>query len=211
MTIVAIAIPKITDEFHGLDKVSWYSATLFMTNGGFQSSWGKAYRYFPLKMTFVLSIAVFELGSLICAVAPNSTTFIIGRAINGLGAAGIGRGGYTIIAFVAEPHKRPCSRDSSACRSVLLALSGRSSAARSPTRSRGVGVFGSTSPLEGSLPSIILFFFHTPGAVNPVLATWREKELQMDPVGVALVMGAIVSFMLSLQYGRPVHHGTAAS
>lgn len=78
-----------------------------MTNGGFQSSWGKAYKYFDLKAVYLASIVVFELGSLICAVAQNSTTLIVGRAINGLGAAGIGTGAYTIIAFVAEPRKRP--------------------------------------------------------------------------------------------------------
>jgi len=105
-TIVATAIPKITDEFHGLDKVSWYGSAFFMTNGGFQSSWGKAYKYFSLKSTFLASIFVFEVGSLICAVAPNATVLILGRAVAGLGAAGIGTGAYTIIAFVAEPQKR---------------------------------------------------------------------------------------------------------
>lgn len=44
-----------------------------MTLGGFQSTWGKTYRYFPLKTTFLLSVVVFEIGSLICGVAPNST------------------------------------------------------------------------------------------------------------------------------------------
>lgn len=77
-----------------------------MTNGGFQSSWGKAYRYFPLKFTFLTSVFVFELGSLICAVAQDSATLIVGRAINGLGAAGLGTGAYTIIAFIAPPAKR---------------------------------------------------------------------------------------------------------
>jgi MFS family permease len=103
---VATAIPKITDEFKGLDKVSWYGSAFFMVNGGFQSSWGKAYKYFPLKFTFLMAVLVFELGSLVCGVAPNSTTLIFGRAIAGLGAAGLGTGAYTIIAFVARPEKR---------------------------------------------------------------------------------------------------------
>jgi len=37
-TIVATAIPKITDEFKGLDLVSWYGSAFFMTVGGFQST-----------------------------------------------------------------------------------------------------------------------------------------------------------------------------
>uniref|UniRef100_L2GEP0 Efflux pump antibiotic resistance n=1 Tax=Colletotrichum fructicola (strain Nara gc5) TaxID=1213859 RepID=L2GEP0_COLFN len=90
MTIVATAIPKITDEFKGLDQVSWYGAAFFMCVAAFQSTWGKAYKYFPLKWSFLLSIFIFELGSLICAVAPNSVALIVGRAIAGVGAAVIG-------------------------------------------------------------------------------------------------------------------------
>lgn len=38
MTIVATAIPKITDEFKGLDQVSWYGAAFFMCVAAFQST-----------------------------------------------------------------------------------------------------------------------------------------------------------------------------
>ncbi len=37
-TIVATAVPRITDEFKGLDKVGWYGAAFFMTFGGMQST-----------------------------------------------------------------------------------------------------------------------------------------------------------------------------
>ncbi len=84
MTIVATAIPKITDEFHSLDQVGWYGSAFFLTLGAFQSTWGKAYKFFPLKTSFLVSIGIFELGSLICAVAPTSTALIIGRAIAGI-------------------------------------------------------------------------------------------------------------------------------
>ncbi len=40
-------------------------------------------------------------------MAPNPTALIVGRAIAGLGAAGIGSGAYTLIAFAAPPHRRP--------------------------------------------------------------------------------------------------------
>ena len=105
-TIVATAIPKITDQFHSLDDVAWYGSAFFMTLGAFQSLWGKVYKYFPLKISFLVSIFIFEVGSLICAVAQNSTTLIVGRAIAGLGGAGVAPGAYTIVAFAAEPAKR---------------------------------------------------------------------------------------------------------
>lgn len=38
MTIVATAIPKITDQFQRLDQVSWYGSAFFMTVAAFQST-----------------------------------------------------------------------------------------------------------------------------------------------------------------------------
>jgi MFS family permease len=107
MTIIGTAIPKITDEFDGLNMVSWYGSVYFMTFGGFQPASGKFFKYFPLKPSYLGSIFVFIIGSLICAVSKNSVTFVVGRAFAGVGAAGIGTGAFTLIAFVAEPKVRP--------------------------------------------------------------------------------------------------------
>ena len=106
MTIVGTAVPRITDQFHSLDDVGWYGAAFLLAFACFQASWGKVYTYFSIKASYLLSGVIFEVGSLICAVAPNSSALICGRAIAGLGAAGIGVGMYTIIALSVEPQKR---------------------------------------------------------------------------------------------------------
>jgi len=200
-TIVATAIPKITDEFGGLDKVSWYGSAFFMTNGGFQSSWGKAYKYFPLKVTFLLAIAVFEIGSLICALAPNSTVLIVGRAFNGLGASGLGTGAYTIIAFVAEPKKRPAFTGfvgiSYGIAFVVGPLLGGVFAGKVSWR----WCFYVNLPLGGASAVVILLFFRTPDGAKPVRASWKAKLLQMDPLGVIMVMGFLVAFIMALEFG----------
>lgn len=106
-TIVSTAIPRITDDFHSLDDVAWYGSGFFMTTAAFQSMSGKAYKYFSIKLVFLLAVFVFEVGSLICAVAPNSTTLIIGRAIAGVGGAGVTSGCYIIIGISAPPKRVP--------------------------------------------------------------------------------------------------------
>lgn len=52
-----------------------------------------------VKWAFLAAIFVFELGSLICGVAPNSSTLIGGRAIAGCGVAGIFSGALVILSF----------------------------------------------------------------------------------------------------------------
>lgn len=52
-TIVSTAIPTITTEFHSLDQVGWYGSAFFLTIASFQSTWGKAYKYFSIKPAFL--------------------------------------------------------------------------------------------------------------------------------------------------------------
>lgn len=54
-----------------------------------------------VKRVFLCTVALFEVGSLICGIAPNSTTLIVGRAVAGLGSAGIFSGALIIIAVIA--------------------------------------------------------------------------------------------------------------
>lgn len=106
-TILGTAIPKITDDFGGIGDVTWYGAAYFMTFGGLEAAWGKVFKYFDLKYTFIVSIIIFEVGSLLCGVAPNSKALIVGRVIAGIGGAGMSVGGTSIVAFSASPKFRP--------------------------------------------------------------------------------------------------------
>ncbi|KAL8649061.1 MAG: hypothetical protein Q9226_005735 [Calogaya cf. arnoldii] len=83
-TIVAAATPRITDHFKKLEDVGWYGSAYLLTICAFQLAFGKCYSIFSIKAVFLTAIGIFELGSLICGVAPSSNALIIGRAIAGM-------------------------------------------------------------------------------------------------------------------------------
>ena len=92
-TIIATAIPRITDEFNSIQDIGWYGSAYMLTCACFNLISGRIYQLYSTKKVFLLSIVVFEIGSALCGGAPNSPAFIVGRAIAGIGGAFIFSGG----------------------------------------------------------------------------------------------------------------------
>ena len=105
--IIATAIPRITDEFDSLNDVGWYGSAYLITSCTFQLLFGRIYTFYSPKWVFLAAIGLFEVGSALCGAAPNSTALIVGRAIAGLGSAGIFSGAIVIIVYAIPLHKRP--------------------------------------------------------------------------------------------------------
>ncbi len=97
-TIIATAIPKITDHFKSLGDVGWYGSSYLLTTCALQLFFGKLYTFYSIKTVFLVSIFIFEVGSAVCGGAPTSAALIVGRAIAGVGSAGIFSGALIIIA-----------------------------------------------------------------------------------------------------------------
>ncbi|KXX83200.1 putative HC-toxin efflux carrier TOXA [Madurella mycetomatis] len=211
MSIIATAIPRITSEFQSLDQVGWYGSGFLLTLAGFVSLWGKAFRHGSMKWVFLTAVFVFELGSLICGVAPNSTSLIVGRAIQGFGGAGMTSGVYLIVSVSAEQKLVPA---------LLGLLSGIFSVASIVGPLLG-GAFTSRLTwrwcfyinLIIGAPSIffVLFFYKVPAHHKPEQIGWKEFIYTLDLPGVAVVLGGLTCFILALEYGgatRPWNSGT---
>ncbi|KAL7787153.1 putative efflux pump antibiotic resistance protein [Trichoderma ceciliae] len=204
MTIVATSIPAITNQFHGLGDQAWYSAIYLMTSGGFQSTWGKMYQYFPLKISFLGAMAVFEIGSLICGVAPSSAPLIIGRTIAGIGAAGVSSGAYTICAYISEPKKRAAHTGILGAVFGIGSILGPLLGGVFSTESTWRWCFYINLPI-GVLPIVsTVFFFNAPKTAKPREAPMKEKLLQLDPLGTGILMGAIITYLMAVHYGGQI-------
>ena len=78
-----------------------------MTFCAFQLLLGRFYTFYNPKWVYLASFVLFEVGSAICGAAPSSNAFIIGRAIAGLGSAGVANGTIIITISIVPLGKRP--------------------------------------------------------------------------------------------------------
>jgi MFS family permease len=107
MTIVAAAVPRVTNEFKAIEDIGWYSSAYSVMAASFGFFFGKLYGQTSVKWIYLISVVTFELGSLFCTVAPTSWFFILGRTIAGIGAAGLQQGSIMILNQCFPKHKRP--------------------------------------------------------------------------------------------------------
>ncbi|SCV67930.1 BQ2448_51 [Microbotryum intermedium] len=106
-TILAPALPVIASKFNALDQIAWIASGYFLTQTAFLLLWGQLLTLFDRKWCFLTGIALFEIGSLLCAVAPTVDVLIFGRAFAGVGASSIFVSCLSIIAEVTRLEERP--------------------------------------------------------------------------------------------------------
>lgn len=105
--IVATAVPSITDHFHTVADVGWYSSAFRLCTCAFQFGFAKLYQLFSIKAVFLMSVGIFLVGSLLCATAASSMMFVLGRAVTGLGFAGNLAGCFAVAVRILPLQKRP--------------------------------------------------------------------------------------------------------
>ncbi|KAJ4298040.1 hypothetical protein N0V90_005939 [Kalmusia sp. IMI 367209] len=199
--IIATAIPGITDAFHRLDDVGWYGSATFLLGGAVSPMWGKFYKYFNVQYIYLSTIALYMIASIVGGSASNSTSVIVGRAIQGWGATGTLGGSVLIISYVAEPKLRPMLIGTWMSVLLVSTILGPIVGGAFTSEVSWRWCFWINLPLGGPIVVMILLFLRMPKHVKPTPATWKEILQQLDLPGFSLLLGSLICFTLALQWG----------
>src|SRR5712692_8031559 len=106
-TVVNVALPAIGQDFGaGLMGLQWIVNAYALTLAGFLLLGVSLGDRYGRPRLFVFGILWFAVASLICAIAPNTESLIMARALQGVGAALLTPGSLAIIETTFHPEDR---------------------------------------------------------------------------------------------------------
>ncbi|KAK1996964.1 major facilitator superfamily transporter [Colletotrichum falcatum] len=200
-TIIATAIPRITDEFHSLGDIGWYGSAYMLTTAASQLVFGRIYKFYDLRVSFLSSIIIFEIGSLICGVAPSSPVLIAGRAIAGVGSAGIFTGAMMVMIPMIPLHKRPMFQGIFGMVFGLASVIGPLVGGGFTGTITWRWCFYINLPVGGAAFFFLFFMLKAPRRQAQERATLYQHFKRLDPLGTLFFLPSIVSLLLALEWG----------
>jgi EmrB/QacA subfamily drug resistance transporter len=105
-TIVNVALPDVGRDLGAPGGVEWVVTAYLLAVGVSQLTTGWVSDRFGKKDTFTASLALFALGSLLSAFAPNLVVLVIFRILQGLGGGAMMPVGLAMIYELFPPHRR---------------------------------------------------------------------------------------------------------
>ncbi|KAF4978230.1 hypothetical protein FZEAL_5335 [Fusarium zealandicum] len=201
MNIVATAVPSITDHFHTVADVGWYSSAFRLCVCAFQFVFGKAYKVFSVKRVFLLANSISIAGSLLSGTATTSTALILGRAVAGLGSAGLFAGCFVVLVQSIPLHRRPMFLG------IMGGIEGVATIAApllggALTQALGWRWCFYINPPIGAFTLFftVFCFSDTQKPSDIARMTFKQKLLQLDLLSNLLFLPALISLFLAFSW-----------
>ncbi len=192
-TIVATAMPTIGRALGDAADLPWIVTAYLLASTAVTPLYGKFSDIHGRRVSLLVAIALFILGSVACALAPTMVTLALARALQGLGGGGLISLAQTILGDILSPKER--ARYQALIASVFVASS----------------VAG---PLLGGffaqhLHWSLIFWINLPIGLAALAMTngklrllpRRERRHRLDWPGALLLVGATVTLLLALSWG----------
>ncbi|KAG9038717.1 hypothetical protein FRB95_000307 [Tulasnella sp. JGI-2019a] len=201
-TIVATAVPKLASDFNALQQVPWVASAYLLPQPGLMLTYGQLLTVTSIRWVFFSAVSLFEIGCAICGAAPNMTILIFGRAVSGVGAAGVMVSFMVLLARISPIEHRAFLFSLVAgvmfVSTVLGPLLGGVLTDRVSWRwcfflSLPFGVISLTS-----IASLVKPEYSVP--TDKSIPTWK-RIARLDWIGSALLVATGTALLLPLQWG----------
>lgn len=163
---------------------------------------GKVYKFYPVKPLFLGCVTLFEVGSAICGAAPNSTAFIIGRAVAGLGSSGIFSAVMVIMFHTIPLRQRPMWQGAFGAVFAVASVIGPLMGGAFTDNVTWRWCFYINLPIGAISLVVVFFILHMPNQkLDQRAPTLLGKVQQLDPIGNLVFFPGIICLVLALQWG----------
>lgn len=106
IVIVVTLYDTIGIKFHDFGNIGWLVTGYALSNAVFMLLWGRLAEILGTKECLMISVIVFEIGSLISALSNSMATLISGRVVAGFGGSGIESLAFVVgTSIVRENHR----------------------------------------------------------------------------------------------------------
>jgi EmrB/QacA subfamily drug resistance transporter len=102
-TVVGTAMPRIIASLNGLQHYAWVATCYLLASTASMPIWGKLSDAYGRKRFFILGMALFVTGSVLCGQSHSMTELILFRAFQGLGAGAMMPISQAIIGDIFPP------------------------------------------------------------------------------------------------------------
>jgi EmrB/QacA subfamily drug resistance transporter len=105
-TIVATALPAIASSLGEIERASWVVVSYLIANTIAAPVYGRLGDTFGRRSMMFIALAIFVIGSLLCAVSPNIELLTAARVLQGFGGGGLMTLSQALIGEAIPPRER---------------------------------------------------------------------------------------------------------
>lgn len=105
-TIVATALPTIGRDLGGAAHLPWVVTAYLLAATSAVPIYGKLSDIHGRRVVLLAAIAIFAVGSILCALAPNMAALVAARFVQGIGGGGLLALSQTIVGDMLTPRER---------------------------------------------------------------------------------------------------------
>ncbi|PCH35751.1 MFS general substrate transporter [Wolfiporia cocos MD-104 SS10] len=196
-TIVATALPTISNAFNAGAVVSWVPSAYLLTSTAFQPLYGRFSDIFGRKASLCLAMGVFMLGSVLAGFSRSIVQLIAFRGLAGAGGGAIVSVGQIIISDVVSLRERGKYQG---IIGVVVAFGFAIGPLIGGVLSEKVGwrwCFWVTPPISCVAVCVVLIVL----PLKPVEGNFRRKLLAVDYLGALLTLAGCTLVLLPLIWG----------